>query len=176
MGMEKEACLLRLPRGAMVRLIEEAGDEAIDGVYIGPEDNSDFVVVPLTDNRYPKKAGDRLLVRFGSRDAMVEFRSEIAEIIAYPVPLWRIGVPAEVNRYDLRDHKRIRCYVSASIESIAKGQVFTGIIRDISKSGARCVLRLAGGAHDPFETDDEITLRCTFPGIPGEQAAAGRVT
>ncbi|MEE4111188.1 MAG: PilZ domain-containing protein, partial [Desulfobacteraceae bacterium] len=106
----------------------------------------------------------------------VEFRSTIVEIIDRPVRLWRIKVPTDVNTFDLRDHKRIQCSVSANIEAIHTGQFVTGIIRDISKSGARCMFQRSAAAETAFKIDQPITLRCAFPGIPGEQSTVGTIT
>ena len=64
----------------------------------------------------------------------------------------------------------------ASIEAIHKGQFVRGIIHDISKSGARCMFQLTDAAEIPFEIDEKVTLRCTFPGIPQEQSALGKIT
>lgn len=176
MGMEK--CEFALPRGAMVRFFDEAGDNEITkGLSIGPEDNSEFIAVPLADETaLAKKVGGRLLVRYGYLGAMVEFCSELIEIIEYPVLLWRIQVPTAVNRYELRDHKRIQCSVSAKIEVVHKGLFIGTIIRDISKSGARCVIQLGDDVQNQLTVDDAITLRCTFPGIVGEQAVSGSIT
>ena len=176
MGMQQ--CEFALPRGAMVRFFDDAGDNEITkGLFIGPEDNSEVIVVPLADKtQLGKNVGERVRVRYGYLGAMVEFCSEIIEIIETPVLLWRIQVPLEVNRYELRDHKRIQCFVSASIEVVDKGLFVDTIIRDISKSGARCVVQLRDDLHNQLSVDDAITLRCTFPGIVGEQAASANIT
>jgi hypothetical protein len=123
-----------------------------------------------------KKEGESLLIRCNFKDDMVEFRSMILEIFDRPVLLWRIKVPTDVNTFDLRDHKRIQCSVSANIESIHRGQFATGIIRDISKSGARCMFQRTEDSESTFELGQKIKFRCTFPGIPGEQSAAGTIT
>jgi hypothetical protein len=123
-----------------------------------------------------KKQGERLHARCHFQGDMVEFRSTIVEIIDRPVRLWRIKVPTDVNTFDLRDHQRIQCSVSANIEALHRGQFVTGIIRDISKSGARCVFQRSEAAENALEMDRTITLRCAFPGIPGEQSTVGTIT
>ena len=166
----------KLQRGALLRFVDEEKGEITDGLFIGPEDNSDFVVVPLSETMLEKKKGERLHVRCNSQDDMIEFRSSIEEIIDRPVRLWRIKIPTDVKTFDLRDHKRIQCSVSADIEALHRGQFATGIIRDISKSGARCMFQRTEEAELAFEMDQQITLRCTFPGIPGEQSTVGTIT
>jgi len=174
MGMDKGG--LRLQRGSLLRFVDEDKGEVTEGLFIGPEDNSDFVVVPLSETMLQQKTGERLHARCNVQGDMVEFWSTIVEIIDRPVRLWRIQVPTDVNTFDLRDHKRIQCSVSANIEAIHRGQFVTGIIRDISKSGARCMFQRTEDAENAFEMDQKITLRCTFPGIPGEQSTAGTIT
>ena len=176
--MDMPHCAFALPRGASVRFFDEAGDKEITkGLFIGTKDNSEFIAVPLADEApLGKSVGDRLRVRYGSHGAMVEFCSELIEIIDDPVLLWRIRMPTEVNRFELRDHKRNQCFVSAKIEAVGKGLSMETIIRDISKSGARCVIRYPQEAEDSLAAGDSIILRCTFPGITGEQAASGSIT
>jgi hypothetical protein len=166
---------LTLQRGARLIFVDEEKDETTEGLFIGPEDISDIVVVPLSETMLKKKQGERLHVRCNSQDDMVEFRSMILEIIDHPVCLWRIKVPNEVKIFDLRDHKRIQCSVSVDIEAVHTGQFITGIIRDISKSGARCMFQRTEDTENVFKMDQQITLRCTFPGIPGEQSTFGTV-
>ena len=175
--MDMEKCALALPRGATVRFFDEAGNtEITKGLFIGPEDNSDFLAVPLADKKnLETTVGDRVRVRYGYLGAMAEFCSELTEIIESPVLLWRIQVPSQVNRFELRDHKRMQCFVSAKIEAIDKGFFMGTIIRDISKSGARCVIQQSDDEENQLTVDDTVTLRCTFPGVVGEQAASGSI-
>ena len=174
--MDQEQGGLKLQRGTLLRLVDPKHGQPAEAIFVGPEDNSDFVIVPLSDTLDHKKVGDSIHARYMIQEGMVEFRSEIMEIITAPVTLWRIKVPASVKKYDLRDHKRIQCSVSASIEAIHKGQAFTGIIRDISKSGARCLFQRSDTPKSPFQMNEKIMLRCTFPGIPGEQSALATIT
>ena len=167
---------LMLQRGALLRFVDEKTGKTTQGLFIGPEDNSDFIVVPLSQAMHEKKGGDRLHAHCLIENNMVEFRSNILEVIDDPVLLWRIAAPSAVKKFDLRDHKRIQCSLSASIEAIHKGNIVTGIIRDISKSGARCIFRRIDSEEDPFEMDETIMLRCSFPGIPGEQSVLGKIT
>ena len=174
MGMDKNG--LKLQRGALLRFVDEDKGEVTEGLFIGPEDNSDFVVVPLSETMAQQKEGESLHARCSFQGGMIEFRSTIVEIIDRPVRLWRIKVPTDVNTFDLRDHQRIQCSVSANIEALHRGQFVTGIIRDISKSGARCVFQRSEAAENALEMDRTITLRCAFPGIPGEQSTVGTIT
>ncbi len=174
--MAKQTGGLQLQRGDLLRFVDEQMALTTEAIFIGPEDGSDFVIVPLSEARDSLKTGDRLHARCMIRGDMFEFSSAIIEVITSPVTLWRIEAPTDVNQYDLRDHKRIQCSVSANIEAIHKGQVLTGIIRDISKSGARCLFRLSEPVENQFELHEKIMLRCAFPGIPGEQTAVATIT
>lgn len=174
MDMEKSGLILK--RGTLLKFVDEEKGETTEGLFIGPEDNSDFVVVPLSEKKPKKIKGDILHGQCRFQDDLYAFQSKILEVIDYPVTLWRINGPADVEKYDLRHQKRIQCSVSASIEAIHKGQFVTGIIQDISKSGARFIFKLTDATENPFGADDHVRIRCTFPGIPGEQSAPGKVT
>lgn len=171
--MEKKG--LTLNRGDLLKFVDQNKNETIEGLFIGTGDNGDFVVVPLSENKSHLSAGKRLRCQCMIKDHVVKFTSEILEVIEHPITLWRIPAPTDAKKYDLRGYKRIQCLVSASIETIHKGQVLTGIIRDISKNGARCIFQPANAAQNPFEVDETVTVRCAFPGIPGEQATLGKI-
>lgn len=165
-----------MERGAVLRFVAREKDQTIEGLFIGSGANGEVVVVPLSAPPPQLSAGAILHGRLQSREDMVAFTSEILEVIDYPVLLWRIQVPADVKRFDCRDNRRIQCSLSASIEAIERGQVLAGIIRDISKSGVRCIFQSSDAAESPFAVDDPVILRCVFPGIPGEQATRGTIT
>ncbi len=175
--MGKEKCDFVLPRGAMVRFFDEAGDREISkGIFVGPEDNSEFIAVPLADkNLLSVRVGDRVRVRYGCHGTMAEFCSEFTEILESPILLWRIQTPSEINRFELRDHKRITCVVAATIEAAGKGFFGGAIIRDISKSGARCVLQLGKEMGSALEIGDDVLMNCTFPGVSGGKSAPGKL-
>lgn len=166
---------LNLKRGDLLRLVDRETDQSTEGLFIGTDENDDFIVVPLSGKRIHLSAGGVLHGQCRVKDAMVAFTSEILEVIDHPVTLWRILEPTEIKKYDLRATTRIQCSISATIEAVYQGQVLTGIIRDISKSGARCIFQFNDAADNPFERDEPITLRCVFPGISGEQAVTGHV-
>lgn len=172
--MEKHG--LTMERGAVLRFMDREKNRTIEGLFIGRGGNDDVVVVPLSAHQPQLSAGVILHGRLQSREEMVAFTSEILEVIDYPVLLWRIQMPTDVKKFDCRDNKRIQCSLSASIEAIDKGQMLTGIIRDISKSGVRCIFQSSDAAESPFAMDDTVVLRCVFPGIPGEQATRGTIT
>lgn len=165
-----------MERGAVLRFVDLEKDQTVEGLFIGSGANGDVVVVPLSAHPPHLSVGAILHGRVRSREDMVAFTSEILEVIDYPVLLWRIQVPTDIKPFDCRDNRRIQCSLSASIEAIEKGQVLAGIIRDISKSGVRCIFQSSDAAESPFTVDDTVILRCVFPGIPGEQATRGTIT
>jgi hypothetical protein len=167
---------LKLKRGDLLKLVDRETDRCIEGLFIGTDENGDLVVVPLSEKRFHPSAGSVLHGQCRVKDEMVAFTSSILEAIDHPVTMWRIHDPTEIKKYDLRATTRIQCSISATIEALYQGQVLTGIIRDISKSGARCIFQFSDAADNPLEQDEPVTLRCVFSGLPGEQTAQGQVT
>lgn len=174
--MQMEIHGLTLERGAVLRFVDREKNRITEGLFIGSSTSGDLVVVPLSEYQHQPSAGAILNGQFLSRADMVAFTTEILEVIDHPVTLWRIKVPTDMKKYDFRDSKRIQCSVSASIETIDKGQVLAGILRDISKSGARFFFQSIDAAESPFVVGESIILRCVFPGIPGEQATRGKIS
>jgi hypothetical protein len=99
MGIENGG--LNLPRGTLLRFIDEEKGEISEGLFIGPEDNSDFVVVPLSETMLRKKKGDGLNGRCHFQGDMLAFQSSIVEIIDRPVRLWRITRCRPMRRYSI---------------------------------------------------------------------------
>ena len=145
---------LKLKRGGLLKLVDRETDRCTEGLFIGADENGNFVVVPLSEKRFHPSAGSVLHGQCRVKDDMVAFSSEILEVLDRPVTMWRIHEPAEVKKYDLRAKTRIHCSISATIEALNQGQVLTGIVRDISKSGARCIFQLSDAAGNPLERDD----------------------
>ena len=91
--------------------------------------------------------------------------------------LMLLECPNLVQIRERRSHKRINCFISAKVEFVdeKKEDAIKGMIKDISKNGCRCLFNIPKGSKDLFLINEEITVRCEFPGIPGEQEAVGIV-
>lgn len=175
--METPELALALQPGDRIKIIPTHGTVTIECLYIGTGADGTYVLVPLCKS-CGSPAPDEIIQGLCLYNAqMVEFTSTLLEVIDHPLSLWRIQVPANVGKVELRDSRRTRCTVSATFEAMQKGLVLVGIIHDISKSGARCIFQsIKSTNHASLREDDTITLRCEFPGIPWEQVMPAKIT
>lgn len=174
--MGEDTFELKLERGAVLRFVDDEARSPKEALYIGADGDGDWIFVPLSESEAHPSTGQALHGRCLVNGRMAAFTSKMVEVLLHPVTLWRIQPPTDATPYDLRDYKRIQCSVAASIEAVHRGKFLSGIIQDISKSGARCIFRTDDAADSAFESGEAVTVRCTFPGIPGEQAAPGKIS
>lgn len=167
---------MRLQRGTRIKLVDDKGIEMAECLYIGVGETGDHILVPVSKTPTPPPVGAVMRGQCFLKGEMTTFTTKLMEIIEHPLSLWRVLAPTDVSTFDLRDNERTRCTVSATVEAPRKGLVVVGIIRDISKSGARCIFAPAKASAEAFDIDDPVTLRCEFPGIPGEQVASASIT
>lgn len=173
--MNRETAMLIVPRGTPVQFVDEVSGAYTEGMFIGPETCRDYIVLPAESAQKTPRVGEPLFARYRIQDHMIEFRSAILEVIDYPMTMWRIQAPTTIDYFTLRAHHRIPCALPASVEIDQQGFFVPGIIRNISKSGARCLFRGVSGGPQLVQANDPVTLRCTFPGLFGKQVANGRI-
>jgi len=118
--------------------------------------------------------GSQIVVRYLDRGTVFGFQTKLIEAISTPVRLLFIECPRVIEHYDLRSHERIDCFLPAKIRSRDKDK--QGTILDISEKGCRFLIKALKGEKLPsLRTDEQISLRCQFPGIEGEYVVSGKV-
>jgi hypothetical protein len=105
------------------------------------------------------------------------FQTKLIEVVSEPIQLILLEYPIHVRNCDLRAQKRANCFISAiiEVEPEKNNEEIIGVIKDISKAGCRLLVRTSKSAENIFQMNDQITLKCHFPGITGEQDAIGKV-
>lgn len=113
-------------------------------------------------------------VRYLYRGTVFGFQSKLIEAISIPTRLLFLEYPNIVENCDLRFHERIDCLLPAKIK--IKDEENHGAILDISERGCRYLIKALKGEKLPsVRIDEQITLRCQFPGIESEQVGTGKV-
>ncbi|RLC32485.1 MAG: hypothetical protein DRH37_00445 [Deltaproteobacteria bacterium] len=164
--------------GARLNLKFEGSDREMGCIFVGGRTGRYIVLTcpPELDSggNMPVK-GSRVVARFFREGRALEFQARFVTFASDPVRLILLEYPDSVRECDLRAQKRITCFISATIEVETEDHagVVTGVIQNISKNGCRFLIRTS--QNKVFRNDEEVTLRCRFPGIVGEQEALGRV-
>jgi hypothetical protein len=169
-----------LEPGTMLNLEITDADSPIKGVFIGERSNEYLAFTPLTPLD-PLKGGwpkhKPFSVRYLFQGQLHEFQTRFIEYVKEPVDIVLLEIPEKIEKLELRAHKRVTCFIAADIEiETEKGGLVTGIIKDISKSGCCFCCGAPYEENELFDLNEQVTLKCQFPGIAGEQEALGKVT
>ncbi len=146
------------------------GNKAGEYIVITPPSQ----VEPVRDDLFK---GNKVRVKYSYQGQVLEFHTRCIEVVSDPIQLILLEYPEAVRECDLRSQKRINCFISAiiEVEMERNNEEITGVIKDISKSGCRFLIQTSKREENMFQMDEQICLKCHFPGIAGEQEALGRV-
>ena len=155
-----------------------AGDRSFCGkcTYVGQVRDQYIVVTPPPD--FPAienklLQADQIMVSYLFERDIFEFPSKLMEVNHNPLMLLILQFPDSIEKKELRSQKRICCFLSATMKINDETQ--DGIIKDISKSGCRCVFENSGKLEKALRIDDQIALAFGFPGIFDRQEIMGKI-
>ncbi len=118
--------------------------------------------------------GNQITVRYIYEGSVFGFQTKLIEALFMPKRLLVLEYPKAIAQHDLRSEKRTECLLPAMAKITDKET--QGIIVDINQNGCRYLIK---GAKDrtlpPIQMEDQIDLRCQFPGEPEEQVVSGIV-
>jgi len=118
--------------------------------------------------------GNEITVRYIYKGSVFGFQTKLIEALFTPKRLLLVEYPQAIEKHDLRSTKRIDCYLPAITK--IKDIETQGIILDINENGCRCLIKATENMKLPVvQNDDQITLRCHFPGNSDEQMVSGKV-
>jgi hypothetical protein len=118
--------------------------------------------------------GNEITVRYIYKGSVFGFQTKLIEALYTPKRLLFIEYPKSIEKHDLRSTQRIDCYLPAITK--IKDEEMQGIIIDINLKGCRCLIKAVENCNLPVvQKDDQIALRCHFPGEQDEQVFSGKV-
>lgn len=112
--------------------------------------------------------GKTLVVRFLHGGSVYGFQAEIISVVKVPVDLLFIQYPAKIEDHNLRNHKRVDCYLPSQLK-VGK-MTFHSRIIDISKGGCQVAIEISEmeGITNPMDVDQQVNLSFCLPGLAGE--------
>jgi c-di-GMP-binding flagellar brake protein YcgR len=118
--------------------------------------------------------GNQIVIRYLYKGTVFGFQYKLVEAIFSPKQLLLVEYPKIIENCDLRSHERIDCLFPAKIT--IEDEERHGAVLDISQGGCRYLIKTLKGEKLPsVQIDEQVTLRCQFPGIEGEQILSGKV-
>ena len=119
--------------------------------------------------------GKTVIVRFLHRGSVYGFQTEIISVVEVPAALLFIKYPVKIEDHNLRNHKRVDCYLPSHLR-VGK-MALNSLIIDLSKGGCQVVLESSEmeGISEPMEVDQQVTLSFCLPGSVDELNLEGVV-
>lgn len=168
---------INLEIGIPIQLKMEGVAFPLQSVLVGMEIDEYLIIkIPAqyTNVKHKLIPGVDIIVRYLYRGTVYGFQTKLIEIISKPVKLLFLEYPKIIEHYDLRSQKRAESIFPATIT--IRDKTNHGAIIDVSKNGCRCqILNTRREPLPPVQIDDEIFLRCKFPGVEGDREVLGKI-
>ncbi len=125
-------------------------------------------VDPKVDASNLIRKGNTVFVKYLHEGVEFSFQSHILEVISNPAKLIFIKHPENTEVNVLREHRRIDCYLPASVR--IADNIIKGAITNISSMGILFVAEIPSDDNtiNQLETGNEIGLTFQLPGVQGE--------
>lgn len=167
---------LTLEMGRVLLIQFQGMEDRFKVGFVGMEADH-FLILRAPASHIPKEhlsPGNQVTTRFVHLGNAYGFRSSVLSHIASPVPLLFLSYPQRIETLNLREAKRIECFIPASAR--IGDEAFAGLITDISTGGCRFSFRLPKGHDDvAMEVEDAVTLSFPLLGMEGEKVFQGLI-
>ena len=118
--------------------------------------------------------GREFIIRYIFDGTVFAFQTKLFESIMQPARLLFLEYPKIIQKNELRDQKRSKCFIPIKIS--LTGEENRGVLLDITMEGCFCkISKKENNGLISFKIDDEILLLCKFPGIKGQVQICGIV-
>lgn len=163
--------------GTPIQFKMEGVGFSLQSIIVGM-DLDEYLIIKIpaqyTNIKHKLVQGVDIVVRYLYQGTVYGFQTKLIEIISRPVKLLFLEYPKIIEHYDLRSQKRAESLFPAAIR--IKDKTNHGAIIDVSKNGCRChILNSKQETLPPVQIDDEIVLKCKFPGVQGDREVFGKV-
>lgn len=130
--------------------------------------------IRLGDIKHKLFPGNQITVRYLYEGSVFGFQTKLIEALFMPKRWLVLEYPEAIAQHDLRSEKRIDSFLPTTTN--IKDKETQGIIVDINQNGCRYLIKAVKDMKfPPVQMDDQITLRCQFPGEQDEQVVSGIV-
>jgi len=130
--------------------------------------------IRLGDIKHKLFPGNQITVRYFYEGSVFGFQTKLIEALFMPKRLLVLEYPEAIAQHDLRSEKRIASFLPTTTK--IKDKEAQGIIVNINQNGCRYLIKAVKDMKfPPVQMDDQITLRCQFPGEQDEQVVSGIV-
>ncbi|MCP4713639.1 MAG: flagellar brake protein [Deltaproteobacteria bacterium] len=177
-GISESSCRLAALAGSSLQLEVEGCSVFLQSECIGME-REQYIIIsaprPFESFQHKLYPGSYLFVKYVHSGIVYSFQTRVMESIARPVRLLFLEYPKRVRPQDLRNHKRVSCYMPALIGCDDDEAI--GAVMDINKKGCRCRVAHDGSAQlTGLNIRDAVQVNVSFPGDDDALALCGTIT
>lgn len=166
--------------GTKLEIQFKGGGTQLTSELTGVEDDKYLMIKwptvdPKVDASNLIRKGNTVFVKYLHEGVKFSFQSHILEVISNPAKLIFIKYPENTEVNVLREHRRIDCYMPASVR-IADNKI-KGAITNISKIGVLFVAEIPADDNtiNQLEKSNEIGLTFQLPGVQRELTMTGKL-
>jgi c-di-GMP-binding flagellar brake protein YcgR len=159
--------------GTKLEIQFNGGGTQLTSELTGVEDDKYLMIKwptvdPKVDASSLIRKGNTVFVKYLHEGVEFSFQSHILEVISNPANLIFIKYPENTEVNVLREHRRIDCYLPASVR--IADNIIKGAITNISKIGVLFVAEIPADDNtiNQLETSNEIGLTFQLPGVQRE--------
>ncbi len=152
--------------GQTLKLEIEDVSMPMESTLVGVDNNLIIIKTPSPYHLIEHKLtrGRIFLVRYIFDGTIFAFQTKLQESLVRPARLLFLEYPKIIQKNELRNQKRSRCFIPAVISHDEDKN--KGALLDLTKEGCRCKLTKSENDYFlPFKIADEISLQCKFPGV-----------
>ncbi len=156
--------------GTILKIQIEGSKAKLESELMGIEDNQCLLIkmppiyTVINASKFVYK-GKAIFVRYQAKGSVFGFQSHIIAFNSNTEKTISIAYPNEIENYDLRENKRIDCYLPVNV--IVEDHVVHGGIINISEEGCLIVIDPAESESSKglLKIDVNLNMRFQLPGV-----------
>jgi len=156
--------------GTKLKIQIEGSKAKLESELMGIEDNQFLLIrmppiyTVINASKFIYK-GKTIFVRYETKGSVFGFQTHIIDFNSDTEKTISIAYPNEIENYDLRENRRIDCYLPVNV--IVEDHVAHGGIVNISEEGCMIVIDPAetDSSKDLLKINDNINMSFQLPGV-----------
>lgn len=169
---------ISLDIGSRIKLEFNGIEATVDSTLVGMLPDYHLIVTtptPYAAVRKVVETNSRIIVKYTYTGRLCMFKTQVLRAIDSPSHLLFLDYPPVIHYHELRKAKRTTIFIPCTLH-LRGGDVFYGILIDLSTSGGLCLIKTKGDSPIPhMDIGDKVQLHCLLPGFKEEQEISGIV-
>ncbi len=165
--------------GATLKIQIEGEKKLLTSEFMGVEEDK-YLVIKAPSLQYMSHVshllykGNTVIARYLHKGTVFGFKSRIKYVITNPIKLLILEYPKKIEIQNLRKHRRVDCYLPASVK--ISDNTIEGTIIDISREGCQFTVEKSKieSSLKLFQVEKETSVSFKLPGVEKILAVTGK--